>query len=108
MHQFYQDEVKLKLREAKDLPSASIRFDSPYDPEAYYGTKRNTHWTGYKVHSIESCDDDQPHLITQVETTIAPQSDADMTEPIQQALAKKIVCPGHICLMQGMSMLNKL
>jgi transposase len=93
LHQFLQEEGELKLREPKDLPPATIRFDSPYDPEAHYGTKRNTHWTGYKVHITESCDDEQPHLITHIETSIAPQSDADMTEPIHEALAEKDCLP---------------
>lgn len=93
VHQFYQLDGELKLRKPEDLPPASIRFDSPYDPEAHYSKKRETHWTGYKVHITETCDDDQPHLITHVETTIAPQSDADMTEPIHEALLKKELLP---------------
>ena len=94
LYQFYYQDDVLKLRQAKDLPPASIRFDSPYDPEAHYSKKRETTWTGYKVHISETCDDDQPHLITHVETTIAPQSDADMTQPIHDALAKKVCLPG--------------
>jgi transposase len=93
IHQFYHLDGKLKLRKPKDLPPASIRFDSPYDPKAHYSTKRQTHWTGYKVHLTETCDDDQPHLITHVETTIAPQSDADMTAPFHNALAEKDCLP---------------
>ncbi len=81
------------MRQPEDLPPASIRLDSPYDPDAHYSTKRQTHWTGYKVHISESCDADQPHLITHVATTIAPQSDADMTEPIHEALAEKDCLP---------------
>jgi transposase len=94
LHQFYYQDKALKLRQAKDLPPASIRFDSPYDPEAHYSKKRQTGWTGYKVHISETGDDDQPHLITHVETTIAPQSDADMTQPIHNALAEKEYLPG--------------
>jgi transposase len=94
VHQFYHLNGEINLRKAEDLPPASIRFDSPYDPEAHYSTKRQTHWTGYKVHLTESCDDDQPHLITHVETTIAPQSDANMTESIHDALAAKDCLPG--------------
>lgn len=93
LHQFYHLDGELKLRQAKDLPPTSIRFDSPYDPEAHYGIKRQTHWTGYKVHITETCDDDLPHLITHVETTPAPQSDADMSEPIHEALAEKELLP---------------
>jgi transposase len=93
LHQFYHLDDAVQLRKPEDLPPASIRFDSPYDPDAHYSTKQQTHWTGYKVHISETCDDDQPHLITHVETTIAPQSDADMTEPIHEALAKKDCLP---------------
>lgn len=93
VHQFYYIEGVLRLRVAKDLPPSSIRFDSPYDPEAHYATKRSMHWTGYKVHLTETCDDEAPHLITHVETTIGPQSDADMTVPIHEALAEKGILP---------------
>lgn len=94
LHQFYHLDGVLQLRKAEDLPPASIRFESPYDPEAHYSTKRQTEWTGYKVHLTESCDDDQPHLIVHVETTLAPQADANMTEPIHEALAAKDCLPG--------------
>ena len=93
LHQFYRLDGELKLRKAEDLPPTSIRFDTPYDPEAHYSSRRHLQWTGYKVHVTETCDDEQPHLITHVETTIAPQTDADMTEPIQEALAEKDCLP---------------
>ncbi len=48
-----------------------MRFDSPYDPEAHYGNKRSITWTGYKVHLTETCEDNEIHLITHVETTLA-------------------------------------
>lgn len=94
MQHFYYVGDKLVLRETKDLPPASIRCDSPYDPEAHFSKKRSTEWVGYKVHLTETCDEDKPHLITHVETTIAPQSDANMTEPIHEALAAKDCLPG--------------
>jgi transposase len=95
VHQYYMKEGQLCLREAKDLPPASLRSDSPYDPEAHYATKRDVHWTGYKVHVTESCDADVPHLITHVETTPGPKADVDMTEPIHEALADKEKLPGE-------------
>lgn len=88
IHQYYFIDGQLRWREAKDLPPSSVRYDSPYDPEAHYGTKRCVNWTGYKVHITETCDPDSPHLITHVETTIAPKSDVEMTEPIHQALSE--------------------
>jgi transposase len=39
------------------------------------GTKRTHTWIGYKVHLTESCDADLPHLVTQVQTTIATGTD---------------------------------
>jgi transposase len=93
VHQFYYQDERLCLRQPEDLPPSSIRSDSPYDPEAHYSAKRQTNWVGYKVHLTESCDDDQPHLITHVETTIAPQPDANMSAPIHEALAAKDCLP---------------
>ena len=93
VHQFYYSDGQLKLREEGNLPPSSIRYDSPYDPEVHYSSKRGMEWTGYKVHLTESCDTDQPHLITHVETTIAPQPDITMTATIHQALADKGCLP---------------
>jgi len=64
VHQFLMEEGQVRLRSKDDLPPASLRQDSPYDPEAHYGNKRTTTWTGYKVHLTETCDEDQVHLIT--------------------------------------------
>ena len=95
VHQYYVIEGQLRLRKAEDLPPASLRFDSPYDPEAHYSTKRDIHWIGYKVHITETCDKDAPHIITHVETTIAPKPDVKMTEPIHKALSEKGQLPSE-------------
>ena len=92
LQQFYADELT-RWRDAKDLPPSSLLICTPYDPEARYSQKRTTIWTGYKVHLTESCDEDMPHLITDVQTTPAPRSDFDMTPPIQAALAKRQILP---------------
>lgn len=93
LQHFYYLDGKLKLRDSKELPPASIRCDSPYDPQAHYCQKRSTQWVGYKVHLTETCDAERPHLITHVETTIGPLSDADMTETVHEALAAKDCLP---------------
>jgi transposase len=85
----------LQLREAKDLPPASLRSDSPYDPEARYGTKRDVHWTGDTVHLTETCEPQLPHIITHVETPMAPQTDVETTASIHEALAGKQRLPSH-------------
>src|SRR5207237_843430 len=73
---------------------ASLRFDSPYDPDARYGNKRSTTWSGYKAHFTETCDADCPHFVIHVETTPAPVSDVAMTAPVHEALRAKDLLPG--------------
>jgi transposase len=101
VHQYYVIEGQLRLRDAKDLPPAGTRCDSPYDPEAHYGNKRSTTWTGYKVHVSETCDENTVHLITHVETTSATVTDVELTEPIHQALARKELLPNQHLLDTG-------
>jgi transposase len=93
IQQFYADESAVRWRQAKDLPPSSLLICTPYDPEARYSQKRSTTWTGYKVHLTESCDEDWPHLITDVQTTPAPRSDFEMIPPIQAALSSREVLP---------------
>lgn len=93
VHQYFVAEGQVRWRSAADLPPAGNRFNSPYDPDARYGNKRSTTWTGYKVHLTETCDVDEVHLITNVETTHAHLSDLDQTEPIHEALAAKALLP---------------
>jgi transposase len=93
MHQFFVQEGHVHLRSKDDLPPASLRHDSPYDPEAHYGNKRTTTWTGYKVHLTETCEDNQLHVITHVETTVAALPDSEMTASIHEALAAKQLLP---------------
>ena len=93
VHQYFVDQGRMRLRSAKDLPPAGQRYDSPYDPQASYGNKRSSTWTGYTVHLTEVCDEDRDHLITHVETTQAHISDVAQTEPIHKALANKALLP---------------
>src|SRR5262249_48286927 len=51
--QFHVDDGRARWRMAADLAPAGQRINSPYDPEATYGNKRSTTWTGYKVHLTE-------------------------------------------------------
>ncbi|MCL5109338.1 MAG: transposase [Chloroflexi bacterium] len=70
-------------------------WSSPYETEARYSTKRGQSWIGYKVHLTETCDDDLPHLLTQVETTIAPVPDVVQLDSIQRDLAKADLLPAQ-------------
>ncbi len=82
-------------RDPKAAPTASEHLESPYESEARFATKRGMHWTGYKVHLTETCDEDLPHLVTQVTTTIAPATDVAQLLPIQAALARRQLLPAH-------------
>lgn len=101
IQQYVVNEGAIRLRSAEELPPAGARIESPYDAEARYATKRNTIWSGYKVHVIESCDPDSPHLITHVQTTQSPIQDADMAAPIQDALVRKGLPPDEHLLDAG-------
>jgi transposase len=57
--------------------------------------KRDTEWTGYKVHLTETCDADLPHLIIHVETTDATTQDMELTGVIHQELENKQLLPSE-------------
>jgi transposase len=76
-----------------ELQPSGERFNSPYDPEACYATRRNTEWVGYKVHLTETCESNELHLVTHVETTPSVIQDVSTTEDIHQALADKACLP---------------
>jgi transposase len=50
-------------------------------------------WVGYNVHFTETCEEDQPHLITHVETTVASLQDDQVVERIHQALLQQEILP---------------
>lgn len=101
--QFYQDDDQTRWRGSGNVPPGERIFTSPYDPDARLSKKRDTSWVGYKVHLTETCDDDLPHLITHVETTLATQSDSEMVDPIHAALAAKDCLPGQHLVDRGYS-----
>lgn len=83
-----------RLREPKNLPPAEKRIRSPYDLDARYARHNEFEWVGYRTHLTETCDADAPiHLITQVETVLAPIQDVDVTETIQADLAEEGLTP---------------
>jgi transposase len=84
------------------LPPARSRLVSPYDTDARYAEKRGKGWTGYKVHLSETCHEPDaagrrpaPNLITNTETTPAPVTDVEMTEPVHNTLARRGLPPGE-------------
>jgi len=95
VQQFYVQDGQTRWRtEAEGIPPSSAFINSPHDVEARYAKKHTTSWVGYKVHLTETCEDDAPHLVTQVETTPGPVADGDVTPQIHQALRDKDLLPG--------------
>jgi len=80
-------------RTAEDLPPAPLLIGSPYDPDARWSKKRDTAWVGYKVQVTETCDEEEPRLLTNVETTLATTADNTMTTTIQGRLAARDLLP---------------
>ena len=101
LQQYVVIDGQIQWRTAKDLPPAGQRIESPYDPEARYGNKRSTTWSGYKVHITETCDDQAVHLITHVETTEAPITDSETPPAIHAALSDKDLLPQEHLLDAG-------
>ena len=89
VQQYYAPDATgaVRWREEADWPPSAVLIQSPHDPDARYSTKRDTHWVGYKAHLTETCDEDMPHLITDVQTTLATTADVTMLPQVQEDLA---------------------
>ena len=97
LQQFYATPAgkPVRWRAADDLPPSTQLICTPYDADARYSQKRQTIWTGYKVHLTETCDGDRPHLITDVQTTVATATDVDQVSKIQADLAAREWLPAQ-------------
>lgn len=96
MQRYYTDSKQTQWRTEKHgLAPSAVRIVSHRDVEARHSVKREMSWEGYKVHLTESCDQDLPHLITQVETTPATTPDHATLPAIQQDLAAHDLLPGE-------------
>jgi len=84
-----------RWRKGKETFRAAASIESPYDTEAKYSRKDSVRWTGYKVHLSETCDENLPHLITNVHTTPATMQDVASTADIQDSLCQKQLLPSR-------------
>jgi transposase len=98
MQQCYCTQQGVRWRAAAEgLPPAARMISSLYDRDAHYAKKYTPSWVGYQVHLTESCEKDQPHLITHVETTAGPVAEAEVTNAIHEPLQAKQLLPNlHI------------
>jgi hypothetical protein len=93
VHYYWDAHKQLRWRDGDALPPAHLRFDSPYDTEAHYCVKRDTAWSGYRVHLTESCDQGRPKLVVHVATTHSTVQDVEMTAMIHDDLAQRELLP---------------
>jgi transposase len=99
--QYVGEPGQLHWREVKDMPSPAELISSPYDTDARYSTKRQVEWVGYKVHFTETCDEDRPNLIVNVETTPATTPDDNMIEQVHESLEQHDRLPGEHLVDKG-------
>ncbi len=86
-------EGELQWRDNDNTPPAGKYIGSPYDIDVRYANKGSTTWTGYKVHLTETCDEEGPNLITNVETTTAAVADDAVTGAIHASLVEHKLAP---------------
>jgi Transposase DDE domain len=86
-------EEQVCLRKPDNIPAGQHRYRSPYDSDTRVGGKRDMVWAGYKVHLTETCEPDDPHLITNVTTTNAAIADITMTTTIHSGFAERGLLP---------------
>jgi transposase len=103
VQQYYWDGDNTHWRTKKNFgqPPAGLMISSPHDLDIHYCVKRTTEWTGYKVHLTETCEEGQPRLITQVETTTSSVHDVKVTEKIQADLIGRNLKPETQIVDQG-------
>ncbi len=101
--QYVEEDGRLRLGSAAELPRSAEQACSPYDPDARYSNKRDTSWVGYKVQVTETCDPacEGPHVITNVETTPATTPDDSMAAVVHQSLEKRGLLPGERLVDKG-------
>lgn len=94
IQQYFVNEASLRWRtEADGLPPSSRFLSSPDDPDAHLANKGTTQWVGNKIHLTETCEEDLPELITNVETTSASIVDGTTTPKIHQHLQSNDLLP---------------
>jgi transposase len=93
LEQFKTIEGIMFLRKSEDLPPSSLRIASPYDTEARFASKRSTQWVGYKVHLTETCDEETPNVITNVETECSTFNDNYSLPKIHEQLSRAELLP---------------
>jgi len=95
VQQYYLEEGQSYWRKKDDqgFPTSGTMIASPDDLDARYSSKYGAGWIGYKLHITETCDPEEPRLITQVTTTEATVPDSNKTDAIQADLITRDLSP---------------
>ena len=101
VEQYVEVGGELRWREVKDMASPAELIASPYDVEARYSTKREVEWVGYKLHLSETCDEETPRLIVNVETTPATTPDDNMVAVVHESLQRRDLLPAEHLVDKG-------
>jgi len=98
-----EENGRMRLGEAAELPPSAEQICSPYDPDARYSTKREADWIGYKAQLTETCGPAcaGPHLITNVETTPATTPDDNMAAVVHASLERRGLLPSQHLVDKG-------
>ncbi|MBK1725103.1 transposase [Thiocystis violacea] len=99
--QYVERDGRLVWRAVEDMPPPAEMISSPYDPDARYSTKRSAAWVGYKVHLTETCEAVRPHVIVNVETTLATTPDDNMLAVVHASLAPRQLLPSEHLVDKG-------
>ena len=118
--QYVTEDEHMRLGSAAELPPSAEQVCSPYDPEARYSKKRDVTppvapppaasqsdrqvaMVGYKAQVTETCDPacEGPHVITNVETTLATVPDDNMLAVVHQSLETRGLLPGEHLVDKG-------
>lgn len=83
MQHFEWKEGAIRWRDGPSVCNGE-RIVNPYDPQARESRKRDTDWLGYKLHVMETSDENEPvHLVTQVAVTQATEGDQEKMHHLQ-------------------------
>ncbi len=75
------------------IPPSRDFLGSPIDLDCRYARKFTTSWVGYRVHITETCEEDLPNIITDVQSTPATVADGDATPLIHETLKDRGLLP---------------
>jgi transposase len=82
-------------RAAGSLPPVAEMVQTPHDADARYTDRKGDPWTGYTMHITETCDPDQPRLITHVEMRGAHEPDIQALPAIHDGLRERHCLPSE-------------